>query len=504
MEQELLDTIVPSAAAAAAAAVDVEVAGTLPPGLDAVAVPVTTDGPLPGGHGLDRDVLRRAGFTSKVGSTLALPPTTGTVPVLVGLGGSSAVTAAVVRDAAAAFARAVPRDAVLGAEVSALAGVPVAQVAAAVVEGILMSRHRWSLATGERPEVPVTRIVVVASDEDAEQAREGVRLGLVGARVGLLARDLATCPAEILTSEVIADVAVAVGDRHGLEVEVHDRASLEALGCGGILGVNRGSAREPRMVVVHYRPEGAPAGHLALVGKGIMFDSGGISLKPGDESHSQMKNDMSGAGDVLAAMSGLRDLGCTTEVTGYLMCTDNMPGPTAMQLGDVLTMRGGTTVEVLNTDAEGRLVMADALVLAREAGAQAVIDIATLTGACLRALGTRVAGVMGTDPGLVEVVRRAGEVVDEPVWEFPLLDIYRRELDSDVADLRNIGGPNAGQITAGLFLKEFVDDVPWAHIDIAGTAQAPAEDRWVRRGPTGFGARLLAQASCGFSGAARP
>jgi leucyl aminopeptidase len=197
-------------------------------------------------------------------------------------------------------------------------------------------------------------------------------------------------------------------------------------------------------------------------------------------------------------MSALAQLRCQSQVTGYLMCTDNMPSGTALALGDVITMRGGTTVEVINTDAEGRLVMADALVLATEEPVDAIVDIATLTGACMRALGTQVAGVMGNDQGLIDRIRTAAEATDEPVWQLPLERRYRKELDSTVADLKNLGGPNAGAITAALFLAEFVGDVPWAHIDIAGTAQSGGDAGWQTAGCTGFGARLLLQLALDF------
>ena len=187
----------------------------------------------------------------------------------------------------------------------------------------------------------------------------------------------------------MASVAERLGGAAGLGVEVFDEPALWELGCGGLLGVNAGSHDEPRMIKLTYRPDGEPAGHLTLVGKGIMYDSGGISLKPADGTHATMKNDMSGAGAVLAAMTALPAIGCRTAVTGYLMCTDNMPSGTALKMGDVITMRGGTTVEVTNTDAEGRLVMGDALVLATEEPTDAIVDIATLTGAALRALGRR-------------------------------------------------------------------------------------------------------------------
>jgi leucyl aminopeptidase len=254
------------------------------------------------------------------------------------------------------------------------------------------------------------------------------------------------------------------------------------------------------MIKLVYRPRDVESsGQLTLVGKGIMYDSGGLALKPGDEVHAQMKNDMSGAGAILAAMSILAELGCSTAVTGYLMCTDNMPSGTAMALGDVITMRGGTTVEVINTDAEGRLVMADALVLATEEPTDAIVDIATLTGACMRALGTRVAGVMGTNQPLIDQIRAAAEATDESVWQLPLERRYRKELDSTVADLKNLGGANAGAITAGLFLAEFVGAIPWAHLDIAGTAQSGGDEGWQTAGCTGFGARLLTQLALDFA-----
>ena len=234
-----------------------------------------------------------------------------------------------------------------------------------------------------------------------------------------------------------------------------------------------------------------------------MYDSGGISLKPADGTHATMKNDMSGAGAVLAAMTALPAIDCRTAVTGYLMCTDNMPSGTALKMGDVITMRGGTTVEVTNTDAEGRLVMGDALVLATEEPTDAIVDIATLTGAALRALGPEVAAVIGNDEGLVDQIQAASAATDEPVWQLPLARRYRKYLNSDVADMNNLGGLHAGAITAALFLVELVGDHPWAHIDIAGTAQADAPDAWRVAGCTGFGARLLVELADSFTAPAR-
>jgi leucyl aminopeptidase len=251
------------------------------------------------------------------------------------------------------------------------------------------------------------------------------------------------------------------------------------------------------MIKLTYQPE-KPRGHLTLVGKGIMYDAGGIAIKPGDAVHATMKNDMSGAGAILAAMAELEAQGCKSAVTGYLMCTDNVPSGTAIAMGEVLRIRGGKTVEVANTDAEGRLVMADALVLATEEPTDAIVDIATLTGAAMRALGTQVAGVIGNNQEMVQQVEAAATATGESVWELPLEHRYRAELNSEVADIKNLGGPNAGAITAALFLEEFVAGKPWAHIDIAGTAQNDRDASWRPPGCTGFGARLLIELALNF------
>ena len=222
-----------------------------------------------------------------------------------------------------------------------------------------------------------------------------------------------------------------------------------------------------------------------------MYDSGGISLKPSDPMHLLMKMDMGGAASVLATFTALRALHATATVSGWLMCTDNMPSGSAYKLGDVLTARGGTTVEVKNTDAEGRLVMMDAIVLANEDGVDAIVDIATLTGAALMALGPSIAALLGNDDTMVGIVERASAATDEQVWRLPLERKYRKQLDSDVADIANLGGPFAGATTAALFLDHFVGDTSWAHLDIAGTMQSDADDSWRSKGATGFGARIL-------------
>lgn len=371
--------------------------------------------------------------------------------------------------------------------------------AQAAVEGILLARYRYDVLRRKPKGKAVSALTLVVGEADVASARRGAERGRVLASAQMLARDLANTPHSHLNASRLADFAVALGAAKGFTVDVFDKDALVELGCGGILGVNAGSAEPPRMIKLTVGPAQGATGSLALVGKGVMYDSGGLSLKPSDPVHAQMKNDMSGAAAVLAAIAALADLGCTTQVTGYLMCTDNMPSGTATALGDVLTMRGGTTVEVMDTDAEGRLIMADALVLAAEAGNDAIVDIATLTGSCLRALGPDVAGLVGNHRDLIEQVKAAADATDEPVWELSLYRPYRRMLDSGVADLMNcapVGKPDA--ILASLFLAEFVGDVPWAHIDICGTAQNDEDRTWHPAGCSGFGARLLVNLALRF------
>ena len=475
-----------------------------PPDADAVGVLVATAGAVPDEVGHDRAALDAAGFAGKVGQALVLPRSDGPPLVVVGVGEPGTLDADGLRNAAGTFARTAGSRARLALLLPSLEGINPRLAGQVATEGVLLAGYRYDvLQTGDGG-VGLEALTLVADDGHAADVEAGARRGQVLAGACALSRDLANCPPAHLRAEAMAAVAERLGPASGLEVEVFDEAALVELGCGGLLGVNAGSYDEPRMIKLSYRPaSGDPSGHLTLVGKGIMYDSGGISLKPADGTHATMKNDMSGAGAVLAAMTALRAIDCRTAVTGYLMCTDNMPSGTALKMGDVITMRGGKTVEVTNTDAEGRLVMGDALVLATEEPTDAIVDIATLTGAALRALGPEVAAVIGNDEGLVDQIRAASAATDEPVWQLPLARRYRKYLNSDVADMNNLGGVHAGAITAALFLVELVGEHPWAHIDIAGTAQADAPDAWRVAGCTGFGARLLVELADSFTAPAR-
>jgi leucyl aminopeptidase len=457
---------------------------------------VPEDGELPDAAGVDRAGLETIGFEGKPAQSVALPGRDGRVVVLVGVGGSSELDASRLRDAAALFARATQDHGELVLVLGDLADVAGDLAGQALVEGVLLARYRYDTLKSKPSVTPVTELTLVV-DGRAAAVKRGAARGVLTAEATNMARDLANGPPALLTATAMAEAAVEVGEHRGLDVEVHDLEQLIDLGCGGLLGVNAGSAEEPRMVKLSYAPS-RPRGHLTLVGKGITYDAGGLALKPADEVHATMKNDMSGAGAILAAMLQLEALGCKTAVTGYLMCTDNRPSGTSIAMGDVLTVYGGKTVEVKNTDAEGRLVMADALVLATEEKTDAIVDIATLTGAAMRALGTQVAAVIGNDADIVSQIESAASATGESVWELPLERRYRGELDSDVADIKNLGGPNAGSITAALFLEEFVGAIPWAHIDIAGTAQNDRDTSWRPPGCTGFGARLLVDFAMNF------
>jgi leucyl aminopeptidase len=362
------------------------------------------------------------------------------------------------------------------------------------VEGVLLARYRYNSLRRETDDVAVREVTVVAAPETSQAAADGAARGHMFTSATMLARDLANTPHSHLTAATFADLAVQLGAETGVDVEVFDEAALREMGIGGLLAINAGSAQPPRMIKLTYRPAGQATGRLAVVAKGVMYDSGGISLKPSDRVHAQMKNDMSGAAATLAAITSLQALGCTSAVTGYLMCTDNMPSGTATGLGDVITIRGGTTMEMIDTDAEGRVIMADALVLAGEDGHDGVVDIATLTGSALRALGTDFAALVGNDRAMVEQVKAAAATTDELVWELPLHRPYRSKLDSLVADIANcapIGQPDA--LLAALLLSEFAGDLPWAHIDMCGQAQNDTDRTWHPEGCTGYGARLLLQ-----------
>jgi leucyl aminopeptidase len=358
---------------------------------------------------------------------------------------------------------------------------------AAFAEGLLLASYDFRVGgPAKRPGAEL--ISVLTSAGSALQRGETV------ARAVTLARDLANTPSLEKDPQWLAAQAEELTADAGVTVRVRDENALADEGFGGILAVGAGSARPPRLIELTYEPDGAaPERHVVIVGKGITFDTGGLSLKPNDNMKT-MKTDMAGGAVVIAVMSALRALDVPVKVTGLVAAAENMPSGSAMRPGDVIRHYGGLTSEVLNTDAEGRLVLADALAYADATlDPAAVVDIATLTGAAKIALGLRYAAVYSTDDDLATALTGAGEAGGEALWRMPLVEEYRASIDSDVADLANIGrgGYGGGSIVAALFLREFAGDRPWAHLDVAGPARATADSGEISKGATGYGVRLL-------------
>ncbi len=484
-------TTAPDRVAADLLAVAVTKGGGLGPGADAV------DAALGGGLAA---FLSETGFEGNLGETLAVP-TAGRLrakaAILVGIGDPAELTLDSLRRAGAAVAR---RSAKVSSLATALAdagpALDRAEAAQALVEGIVLGAYQFLEYKRDAKASKLARVVILGGSGGGVNA--AIERGQAIADAVTWARDMVNQPSGDKPPAVFAAEARKLLRGHGVTVSVLDVPQLRELKLGGVLGVGQGSHQTPRFLKLTYAPAGAKGKPLAFVGKGVVFDSGGLSLKTASGMET-MKTDMSGAAAVVAAMSALQALGVKQKVNGYVPLVENMPSGTAIRPGDVLRIRNGKTVEVLNTDAEGRLILADALSLASEDKPAAVIDLATLTGACMVALGDKIAGVMGNDDGWIDQVRGAADRTGESVWPLPLPQEYRKLLESEVADLRNIGTQgNGGALTAGLFLQEFVDGAPWAHLDIAGPARAGGDDGYTVKGGTGFGVRTLIELARAF------
>jgi len=477
---------------------------------DLLAVPVFAERVLgPGADAVDaalggslRDFMAESGFAGKPDETIVVP-TAGSIAapaaVLVGLGDPDAVTSDTLRRAAAAIARRAvrARTVVTTLQQAAPDGLATESVAQAVAEGFVLGSYRFLEYKSDGEASKLARVNVIGARDPA--IRTGFERGAIVAEAVSWARDMVNEPSGAKSPAQFAAAARRLLAGKGVTVSVMTEAELRAQKMGGVLGVGQGSSRPPRFVKVTYQPRGKRLpGTLALVGKGVVFDSGGLSLKTASGMET-MKTDMSGAAAVLAAMSAMQALGVRHRVVAYAPMVENMPSGTAIRPGDVLRMRNGTTVEVLNTDAEGRLILADALALAASQRADAIVDLATLTGACVVALGEKVAGIMGNRAEWVDQVQAAADRVGEPLWPLPLPREYRKLLDSEVADIKNISsGGYGGALTAGLFLETFTDKVAWAHLDIAGPARASADDGELTKGGTGFGVRTLLDLASAF------
>ena len=413
--------------------------------------------------------------------------------MVVGLGGRESLNAETVRRAAASALRRA-RD--LGARTVAIEvlgdKLPAVHAAHAVVEGGILGTYTFDRYKKEKTEKFVEELRVVEPDSSrAADVREGLRVGQLFAESTWLARDLINAPANDVHPTYLAGVAKQVAREGKLRVRVYDKTECARMGMGAYLGVAAGSVQPPRFIHLTYVPKGRARRKVVVIGKGITFDSGGLDLKPAD-GMLRMKDDMSGAAAVLGIMKALPKLGPRVEVHGLIAATENMPSGSAVRPGDVLRAMNGTTIEIGNTDAEGRLTLADALSYAvAKIKPDEMIDMATLTGACVIALGPLCSGLMTNDQPLANRVLAAAETAGERMWQLPLIDEYKEGFKSEVADFNNVGPRGGGAITAGLFLKEFTAGVPWVHLDIAGPAFTEKDLPLGPKGGTGVAVRTL-------------
>jgi leucyl aminopeptidase len=450
-------------------------------------------------------LLEEDDFRGEAGQELLLYPRGAISPrrlLLAGLGPRQAVTAETIRRAAAAAVKKARQLQVVAVTVGVHGDLPLDPTLAgqAFGEGIELGAYRyWKYRTELTTEqtFEVERATVFTSDSLQGDVSAGVDRGQIIAGGVSLARDLVNSPGYAKTPADLGEEAESLGNRLGLKTTVLNRAQLTEQGFGGILAVGKGSANEPRFIVMEYgSPGNSPT--ICLVGKGLTFDSGGLSLKPPDAMET-MKSDMGGAAAVFGTMQAVAGLKLPLHVVGLISSAENMPSSTAYRPGDIVTTLSGKTIEVLNTDAEGRIILADALFYAQRYRPAAIVELSTLTGAIIIALGSHATGMMGTDQALADRISRAGEISGERVWQFPLWDEYHAMVKSQIADLKNLAGRPAGSITAGAFLAAFVGDYPFVHLDIAGTAwvDRPAKP-YESHGGTGVGVRLLAEFLRGY------
>jgi leucyl aminopeptidase len=452
--------------------------------------------------GLIQSALASGDFKGKAGESQLLYPSRGRKSkriLLLGIGDEDALDATGLRQLAGqavsqAMSRKAARVALLVPQVAAASG---AAGIRALVEGGVLASYRFEEYRGEsdRTAAAVGALtLLVGRGADLRGARAEAAIALVAAESQNLARQLSNMPANALPPAELARAAQRVAREVGLRAKVLGVPELKRRKMGAILAVGQGSAHPPRMIALEYRPGGRGAASqppVCIVGKGITFDSGGISIKP-SAGMEDMKHDMSGAAAVVGVLRAAALLELPVPVVGVIGAAENMPSGTAYRPGDVITAMSGKTIEVLNTDAEGRVVLADVLHYARtEYEPSAILDLATLTGACMIALGSCASGLFGSHPKLIEIVRAAGDVTGERAWPMPLLDAHKEEIRSEIADIKNTGGRAAGASTAAAFLSHFVGDTPWVHLDIAGTGWTAKANSYQPRGATGVGVRLL-------------
>jgi leucyl aminopeptidase len=463
--------------------------------VDVLVLPVF-QGPAPGPGvkevGLDR-TYAASKLTGKKGENLLVPRRSGDrfasgAVLLVGVGDKKEFGVGALRKSLGRVAGSLARfGSVATAFPLALGSEPEAVQAAA--EGLALGSYRFERYKTKKEDSPKGFSKVVLLGEDAKSGRAAVRRGEILADAVAWARDLVNTPAGDMPPAEIAREAQRMATEVGLRCKVWSEAELKKGGFGGIIGVGQGSVNPPRLIELEYRGRGNGK-PIALTGKGVAFDSGGLSIKDA-KGMETMKDDMGGAASILATMKAIARLKPKIDVIAAIPSSENMPSGTATKPGDVLKHRGGKTSEVLNTDAEGRLILADALAYLAEKDPRVIIDTATLTGACMIALGDEISGAFGNDDALVAHIRAAGDAVGEPFWQMPLWKDYKHQIESSIADVKNIGNRYGGAITASLFLSEFVGDTPWVHLDIAGTAFSDSGNDLGPKGATGVPVRAL-------------
>jgi len=405
------------------------------------------------------------------------------------------------RQAAAAAARALDARRLRSATFLVPPGGSTEERAGAIAEGVGLALYRFDRLQRKKRPRGLSRALFAAESGEPRELPAAVRRAAVLVDAVSFARDLGNLPPNMATPSFLAAEARKMAGR-GVRVRVHDRAAIRRLRMGAFAAVAQGSETEPRLIEMHYRAPGSRGRRVALVGKGVTFDTGGISIKP-SQSMEEMKFDMCGAAAVLAAMRAVKALRPRLDLSVYVPAADNMPSGSAYRPGDIVRARDGTTIEVISTDAEGRMLLCDTLAYAAERKPDCMIDLATLTGACVVALGDAAAGLFGNDRKLVGELERAGQASAEGVWPMPILPPHEKQIQSPYADLKNSGGRNAGACTAAAFLKHFVGSTPWAHLDIAGTAWGDRDEGTRRKGATGYGVRLLVAFLLARAGAKR-
>lgn len=451
--------------------------------------------------GLIKDMVKRGEFKGRLNQAATLP-TRGDIPashvILIGLGKKDDFKLDYIRQISGKSMSEAARIGLkrVAIPVEEIKGISVDSISRAYVEGGLLSVYKFDRYKTEKDEKQdgLKELLLIREDErDLKKIEKEARIGRIIAESANLARDIANQPANELPPVKLADTARRLARECGLASMIFDERKLKKLKMNALLGVAQGSDEPPRFIILEYNKSEKKKGTVVLVGKAITFDSGGISLKP-SEKMEEMKYDKSGGSAIIGVMRAIALLKLPIHIVGLVPATENLPSGHALKPGDILRSFSGKTIEVISTDAEGRLILADAISYANRFRPRAIIDIATLTGACVIALGNNATGILGNDEKLIGLMKDAGEKSGERVWELPLWKEYDEQIKSDIADVKNVGGRPAGTITGAAFLKKFVGrKTPWAHLDIAGTAWKEKEGPYLSKGATGVGVRLLVQ-----------